>query len=235
MSTNHPAKTWHLRKFSVFEHFDPGELEALTRVLRVKQYARREPVFLPSSELNNVYFLLSGRVKITRIDPQTGKELILYIIRPGELFGLLSHIAGTADAGNSAVALERSLVGYIHRPDFERLAQRRAIATEMSRLAGKRLVMVTNRLEEMVFRDVPERLAGLLLRLADEFPRDSRDGRGIDVRLTQQDLADLIGTTRESANIAINNFKHRGLIDVRRRTIWITDAAGLRRMAGDRT
>lgn len=222
---------WHLRRFRVFEHVDAGELESVTRLLRVKQYASREPVFLSSDKRENVYFLLSGRVKMTRIDPHSGKELILYIIRPGELFGLLAGADGSPHAGNSAIALERSLVGHVRRPDFERIAERRAVTAELMRRADERLTTVTHRLEEMVFRDVPARLAGLLLRLAERFPREQNGRRGIDVRLTQQDIANMIGTTRESASIAINDFKRRGLIEVRRRNIWILDGPRLEEIA----
>ena len=228
--TDPPEMTWHLRRFSIFEHFDRSELEAVTRVLRVQQYARRESIFLPSDEPENVYFLLTGRVKITRVDPNTGKELILFIIRPGELFGLLARPDGVS-ANTSATALQRSLVGYIRRHDFERLASGTGFAHELNKLAGERLVKVTNRLEEMVFRDVPSRLARLLLRLADEFPGKKGGCRSVDVRLTQQDLADLIGATRESTNIAINDFKRRDLIGTRGRTLVILDITGLKEIA----
>ena len=223
--------TWHLRRFSVFEHFDPRELQSVTRVLHMRQFSPREPIYLSSQPRDNVYFLLSGHVKVTRNDGQTGRELILYIIRPGELFGLLSGRRASEHAGNSAIAMERSMVGYVRRPDFERLAQRRSVAAELNRMSDERLTSVTHRLEEMVFRDVPSRLADLLLRLAERFPRE-RDGvRGIDVRLTQQDIADMIGSTRESASIAINDFKRRGLLDVNHHDIWIIDDNALREIA----
>jgi CRP/FNR family transcriptional regulator, cyclic AMP receptor protein len=223
--------SWHLRRFSVFEHFDRHELQSVTRVLHMRQYSPREAVYLSTQPRDNVYFLLTGRVKVTRIDAHTGKELILYIIRPGELFGLLRGRHGSEHAGNSAIAMERSMVGYVPRPDFERLAQRRSVAAELNRMADERLMSVTHRLEEMVFRDVPSRLADLLLRLAEQFPRE-RDGvRGIDVRLTQQDIADMIGSTRESASIVINDFKRRGLLDVKRRNIWLVDDDALQEIA----
>ena len=80
----------------------------------------------------------------------------------------------------------------------------------------------------MVFRDVPARLARSLLRLANDFPGEQAGGARIDVRLTQQDLADLIGSTRESASLAVNSFKRQGLIDVRQRVIFIRDSERLR-------
>ncbi|HEX5131950.1 MAG TPA: Crp/Fnr family transcriptional regulator, partial [Candidatus Krumholzibacteria bacterium] len=128
-------------------------------------------------------------------------------------------------------ALQRSLVGYVPRGDFERMTQQKEFVTELNRLAGERLVKVTNRLEEMVFRDVPSRLASLLLRLADEFPAQRNGRRVIDVRLTQQDLADLIGATRETTSIAINDFRRRGLLDAGRGSITILSPDGLAALA----
>lgn len=221
--------TWQLRQFSIFDHLDPASFESVTRVLHVKEFRKRDPIFLPCDAPRNVYFLLSGRVKVTRTDPLTGREVILFIIRPGELFGLLSRM-GEPRANTSAVALQRSHVGYIRGTDFDRLMASPGFALEINRLVGERLVRVATRLDELVFRDVHSRLSRLLLRLADEFPGSRNGSRAIDVTLTQQDLADLIGSTRESANIALNDFRRQGLIDLNRRTIVIRDADRLARI-----
>jgi len=174
-----------------------------------------------------VYLLLEGRVKITRTDPTTLRELILFIVRPGEFFGLPGP--GTdRTARSNAVALQRSLVGCMSRESYQRLAREREFSEAVEKLIGERLTRVTERLDELVFRDVPSRLAGQLLRLASEFPRVLNGSTVIDVSLTQQDIADLIGSTRESANIAMNALKREGVIDMDRRSIVIRDHERLR-------
>jgi len=172
-----------------------------------------------------VLILLDGRVKLTRADPRTGRELILFIVRPGELFGMPET---DASEPASAVALDQSVVGRMRTADFERLTQESEFAVEIARMTASRLAHVTSRLDEMVFRDVPARLARVLLRLATDFPVEHNGAAAIDVRLTQQDLADLIGSTRESASLAVNHFKRQGLIDVRQRVIFIRDSERLR-------
>ncbi len=224
---------WHLQQFSIFDHLDRDTLESVTRILRVREFKKRDPIFLPCNEPKNLYFLLNGRVKITRTDPATGKDLILFIIRPGELFGLLPRMDGTKRGNTSAVALQRSLVGYIQSRDFDRLMQNHEFAMEINKLVGERLVRVATRLDELVFRDVPSRLSRLLLRLADEFPSEHNGARAIDVTLTQQDIADLIGSTRESANIALNHLRRQGLIDLNRRRIIIREPDKLSQIATD--
>ena len=216
-----------LGRSTLFGRLEPSFLEELARNLRVQVYRRRELVYASRRELPGVLVLLDGRVKITRADPRTGRELILFIVGPGEVFGL--PVTGTQEP-TSAVALDQAAVGRMRAADFERLAQNPEFSGEMARTTAERLALVTTRLDEMVFRDVPARLARSLLRLATDFPGDQAGGARIDVRLTQQDLADLIGSTRESASLAVNNFKRQGLIDIRQRMIFIRDQEKLRRL-----
>lgn len=214
-----------LGRASLFRRLDPLQLEELARNLRVQVYRRRELVYASRRELPGVLVLLDGRIKITRADPRTGRELILFIVGPGDVFGI--PVTGSQEP-TSAVALDQSVVGRMRTADFDRLTQSPEIAVEMARITADRLAHVTTRLDEMVFRDVPARLARSLLRLANDFPGEPSGGARIDVRLTQQDLADLIGSTRESASLAVNNFKRQGLIDVRQRMIFIRDQEKLR-------
>jgi CRP/FNR family transcriptional regulator, cyclic AMP receptor protein len=213
-----------LGRAPLFHRMEPSQLEEIARGLRVQVYRRRERVFTSRREVPGVLILLEGRVKLTRADPRTGRELILFIVRPGELFGM--NESEDSDPA-SAVALDESVVARMRTADFERLAQGPEFAGEIARMTANRLAHVTSRLDEMVFRDVPARLARMLLRLANDFP-GGHNGAAIDVRLTQQDLADLIGSTRESASLAVNHFKREGLIDVRQRVIFICDSERLR-------
>jgi CRP/FNR family transcriptional regulator len=214
-----------LARASLFRRMEAPQLEEIARTLRVQGYRRRELVFTSRREQPGVLILLDGRVKLTRADPRTGRELILFIVRPGELFGMPET---DALEPASAVALDQSTVGRMRTADFERFSQDPEFAVEIARMTASRLAHVTSRLDEMVFRDVPARLARVLLRLATEFPGEHNGAATIDVRLTQQDLADLIGSTRESASLAVNHFKRQGLIDVRQRVIFIRDSERLR-------
>jgi len=214
-----------LGRASLFRRMESAQLEEIARSLRVQVYRRRELVFTSRREERGVLILLDGRVKLTRADPRTGRELILFIVRTGELFGMPET---DASEPASAVALDQSVVGRMRTADFERLTQESEFAVEIARMTASRLAHVTSRLDEMVFRDVPARLARVLLRLATDFPVEHNGAAAIDVRLTQQDLADLIGSTRESASLAVNHFKRQGLIDVRQRVIFIRDSERLR-------
>ena len=216
------VSTWHLRQFGVFDDLDHGELERVASRLHIREFRSRDPVFLPGDIAANVYLLLSGRVKITRTDPATGKEHSLYVVSPGELFGILARQeAGRGNTG--AIAVQRSLVGLLRSGEFDRLMKSDSFAREVMRLMGRRLVQMVAHVDDLVFRDVHRRLLRLLLQLSEQFPGEAKSGLLIDVRLTQEDIAELIGTSRESVNIALSDFRREGLIDLHGHRVIVRD------------
>lgn len=224
------AIIWYLHRTGLFEHSDPHQLEAAARSLRVIQYRRREKVLLSTEVPDRVYLLLTGLVKVSRIDPDTGKELTLFIVRPGEPFGLFSD-ANEGSAALAAVALEHSHVGDFCRDDFDRFAHGEPLASELNRLIRKRFAKLATRLEDIAFHDIDARLARLLLRLARDFPAHVAGHRAIGVQLTQQDLADLIGATRERTSKSLNSLQRHGLIDFAHHHLWILNPLGLEKTA----
>lgn len=233
------VEIWHLRRFNVLDQLSRDELERMTRVLEMREYGKKDIIYLPNDDQARIFFLMKGRVKIVRVDPDTGKELILYLIKPGEPFGLMS-IGDKRYAGTSARALQRCLVGYIPWDEFQRMLANNNFCMDVNKLVGERMVRIENRLEELLFRTVPCRLARLLLRLSEEFPlrtEVSSTGSkaevrlGINVDLTQQDLANLVGATREITSTTLNDFKREGWIDTERKRVWVRDRRALEEIA----
>jgi CRP-like cAMP-binding protein len=221
----------HLQRFSVFHHFEHADLEGAARILHLREFKPREPVYLPTDEVGSIYFLIEGLVKITRFDPRTTREIILYMVHPGELFGFIPR-AGATVTSTSGIALQRSLVARASRRALDRWERMAEFSIELNRVVGQRLAKVATRLDELIFGDVPSRLARLLLRLSCEYPGTQGGAPSIDLALTQQDLADLIGATRERTNDALRHFRRRGLIDYHRGTIELRDRRQLGAIAG---
>lgn len=218
---------WHLRRFNIFDELDSDGLLRITRLLRLHEYARGDTVFLPSDEFSRVYFVIQGRVKISRVDDRTGRELILYILRPGEVFGLIPRGEGLL-GDTMAKAMQRSVVGFAEREDFDRLAREAGLCYELHRMMGNRLVRIETRFKDLMFRDVRTRLARLFLQLADDFPGEVSEGKPcIDIELTQQDIAGLIGATREVTSTHMSAFKRNGWITVEEGKILIQDRESL--------
>ena len=152
-----------------------------------------------------------GRVKISRIT-EGGKELTLAILEAGEVFGELEVLEG-GHRDTIAEALEDISICVLKRKDFEDVLKKNPDLTlRLTKLIGFRLKKIENRIEDLVFRDVPSRLARLFLSLAKEFGKASEDEVRLNLKITHQELANLIGSTRETVSATLNDFRRRELI-----------------------
>jgi CRP-like cAMP-binding protein len=160
--------------------------------------------------------LKSGRVQLYRISPE-GKKLVIATLGAGTLFGEMA-LLGQQMHNAFAEALDDCLILVIRRSDLERLILNKPeVGLRILETTGKRLRDAEKRLEDMAFKGIPARLASLLLRLAEE--RGSNEIVG----LTHQDLAETIGTYRETATQVLNDMKSQGLIEIGRKRIRILD------------
>jgi CRP-like cAMP-binding protein len=170
-----------------------------------------------------LFLLKKGRVQLYRISPD-GKKLILDTLEAGAVFGEMSLI-GQRMYHTFAEALESCLICVMSRADLERLAlDKPKVAVRMLETVGRRLVEAEARLEDMAFKTVPARLASLFVRYHDAH------GNLIE-GMTHQELADNVGTYRETTTQILNDFKRRGLIDTGRKRIALLDIEGLRAVA----
>ncbi|UCE05153.1 MAG: Crp/Fnr family transcriptional regulator, partial [bacterium] len=206
-------RLWYLKKFNLFETMTEEEMESLNEVVVDNEVKKKQPVYLAGDPSENIYFLKEGRLKITRLD-ESGKEFTLTLLAPGEIFGELG-LFDDSPRETSAVALEDSIICMMRRNDFEKYtAQKPELSLKLSKLMGLRLRQIENRIEELLFRDVPSRLARLLLRLVDLHPRETKHGLRINIKLSQQELANLIGATREMTSSVLNSFRRDSIINI---------------------
>jgi CRP-like cAMP-binding protein len=185
----------------------------------------RGRVFYRPEDVSEVLFLVKrGRVQLYRISPE-GKKLVIATLGPGTLFGEMA-LLGQQMHSAFAEALDDCQIMVMSRTDLERLIlSDPTVGLRMLEITGKRLTDAEARLEDMAFKGIPARLASLLLRLAAE--RDSNEIGG----LTHQDLAETIGTYRETATQVLNDMKADGLIEIGRKRIVILDAERLQTLA----
>jgi CRP/FNR family transcriptional regulator, cyclic AMP receptor protein len=171
-----------------------------------------------------LFILKEGRVQLYRISPE-GKKLVITTLGPHTLFGEMA-LLGTKMHNTFAEAIEDCLICVMSRTDLERLILNKPqVALRILDITGKRLREAEERLENMAFKGIPARLASLLLRLAEEQDSDEIAG------LTHQDLAESVGTYRETATQVLNDLKSQGYIDIGRKRIKITDLEGLTEIA----
>ncbi len=200
---------------------DMVELDRMTTITNVP----RGRVFYQPEDVGEVLFLIKeGRVQLYRISPE-GKKLVIATLGPGTLFGEMA-LLGQAMHNAFAEALDDCLILVMSRADLERLILNKpVVGLRMLEITGRRLNDAESRLEDMAFKGIPARLASLLIRLANE--RGANDIVG----LTHQDLAETIGTYRETATQVLNDMKTQGLIDIGRKRIDILDMERLAEVA----
>jgi CRP-like cAMP-binding protein len=219
-------KYWLLKKCSLLEQLSTAELSRLESRCRIRNFPRRSPIYLPSEDASAVLLLASGRVKICSFTSD-GRQGILAFIEPGELFGEHALI-GAAHREDFAEALEPSTVVLIPGNEIFRLMELHAeVSLGVTKLIGLRRRRIERRLKYLLYRSNRERLVHLLLELAEQYGRRAPSGVALDIRLSHQDLASVIGSTRETVTVALGELQAEGLLKLARRRIVISNLARL--------
>ncbi|MDA8100148.1 MAG: Crp/Fnr family transcriptional regulator [Nitrospiraceae bacterium] len=215
-----------LKKVALFKDLSDAELKELEPYLATVKFKKRETIFSEGEPPEWFYFVLAGKIKITKLSHE-GKEIILEVISPTDIFGGVAVIRGFPYPAN-AVAMEDSEVVRISRKNLMRLVDRfpnlmYLIAMQL----GDRMKSSYDSLKNIALERVEARIAALLLKLAGKVGVSSKDGTLIDMRLTKQDVADMVGTTVETSIRTFSKFKKQGLVTESGGKFVIRDKAGL--------
>ena len=205
----------------VFSALSDAERSELITHLRPRHFSRDEVVFHRDDAGGQLYVILSGSVKVA-IPDEEGHEIVVAVERDGAVFGELA-LFDDAPRSATVTALDETQVVTLAREDFLRVLERSPRATrEILRFLARTVRRASGRIEDLVFLDVPRRVAKCLLDLATAHQRD-------DIDLTQDDLASFVGATRVSVNRALADLEAQGAIAVGRRHIAVKDPAVLRK------
>lgn len=216
-----------LRRVPLFGSLNEQQIRDIARAARRHRYDRDQVVFYQGDAGDTFYVILSGEVKVS-LSSAEGQEAILVMLEAGESFG---EFALLDEQPRSATieATRPTEVLALRKDDFHRLIrQSPEIALELLRVMTRRLRDTDQLVEDTAFLDVAERLAKKLLQLMEQHGRKAAAGIELDIQLTQQDLAAMIGATRESVNKQLGAFRDRGIVTVDRQRITVRDEAALR-------
>jgi CRP/FNR family transcriptional regulator len=220
------AKYWHLRQVDLFSGLPSAEVRRLGELVDTELREQGEVIYRVGDLSDTIYVLKSGKIKLSRTS-EDGKEMILYYIRPGEVFGEIA-ITGQELRNGTATVVEDAFMCSIRRDDLEEyLGRIPGLALEFSRIIGRRKQQIESRVIDLVSKDVRTRLAQALSELATDFGCEEERGTLIDLPLTQSDLAQLVGSTRETTSTVFNEFRRNGLVDSEGRSIWVLDPEAL--------
>ena len=215
-------KLWYLKNINVFSELSWQELRELKRITRMVDYRKNEPIYLPGEASEQVYMLKKGRVKLSKVS-QDGREATIAILEPGEIFGEV-EVLNAIPRESMVEALEPVMVCEIQRSDFDRyLHTYPEVGGKVIKFMGGRLRQLETRVGDLVFKSAPARLASLLLELSETMGIVENGVVQLQVRLTHQNLGNLIGTSRETVSMLMSQFMQRGLLEQKRRYIRILD------------
>lgn len=218
---------WYLRKVPLLADLGPDVLARLAERVELREVRRRDVLYLPGDPGRSLFLIHGGRIKISKVT-RDGKSLTLAYHGPGELFGDGCLLDG-GPRSELAEAVDNALLSEIERTHFEQLmASHSQLGLAMTRLMIVRRRDLENKIEALVFRDVSSKLAELLVKLAGEYGVDDARGTLVALKITHQELANLIGSTRETVSLTLSQFKRRRLILTEGRRVIISDSEALR-------
>jgi CRP-like cAMP-binding protein len=215
----------------LFRGLSPADRAALAAVSTLRSFARGEELFAEGEPSEALYVVIEGLVKVVKMTP-SGKELILEIFGEGDPVGAVAMFAGLPFPA-SARAIEPARCIVTPRREFFRLLESQPTLVR-GLLAGftLRLLELTTRLSELAGARVEERLARFFLRSAGEHAQPAHGGLFLPLALSRQELADMTGTTIESAIRIMSRWAKLGLVATRDDGFVLLDRAGLLRLAG---
>ncbi|MFP4016715.1 MAG: Crp/Fnr family transcriptional regulator, partial [Halanaerobiales bacterium] len=174
----------------------------------------------------NLYILVEGRVKLTMLST-SGKEKVLTILQEGDIFGEMSLFDQDTHPITAEV-LDQARLVIISFEDLKNIiSQKPGVAIKIIEAMAKKTRLLASQIRELVFQDAEGRLASLLVRFIENFGVEVKSGVMIDIVLTHQEFANLLGSSRVTVTKLINQFIDEGIIKVYKRKIVVTDEEGL--------
>jgi CRP/FNR family transcriptional regulator, cyclic AMP receptor protein len=218
-----------LTQHALLSKLSETEIDALLRYSRVECYPAGEEIFPKDSPGNCMMLVLCGSVRVSSIS-LSGKEIVLNIINAGQIVGEIAVLDGgprTCDA----VAMTDCELLVLNRRDLMPFLERHAdICLMLIKILCERLRHTSEQVEDLVFRDVEQRIAKALLQLCERFGRPDGGGRVLELHLSQSELANIIGITRESVNKQLKAWQRAGFIDVAKEAVMIINPAALEQL-----
>ncbi|GAA1241538.1 MAG: Crp/Fnr family transcriptional regulator [Oryzihumus sp.] len=219
-----------VKKAPLFAALDDEAATALQQSMTSSRLERGDILFHEGDQGDRLYVIREGKIKLGRTSSD-GRENLLAILGPGEMFGELSLFdPGPRTATATAVA-ETQLIGLGHDNLQAFLTDRPEVAATLLAALARRLRRTNETLADLVFTDVPGRVAKALLDLSSRFGRPAEEGILVAHDLTQEELAQLVGASRETVNKALADFATRGWIKLEARAVILIDVERLKRRA----
>ena len=219
-----------LARSGIFQGVDPEAAEALAKEMDTIEVRKGDIVFNEGEAGDSLYIVLSGKIKLGR-RAADGRQNLVSIMGPSDMLGELS-LFDPGPRTATATAVTDTRLARLKKSSLRPwLNNRPEIAEQLLRVLARRLRRTNDALADLIFTDVPGRVAKALLELAERFGTQEGEGVRVHHDLTQEELAQLVGASRETVNKALADFASRGWMRVDSRAVTILDADRLARRA----
>jgi CRP-like cAMP-binding protein len=204
-----------LSSVSIFSSLDEKELDVLLEATTMKQLAPKEVLFRKGDPGNQLYGILSGSLKVMATGSD-GKDVMFTLMGPGEVIGEIP-LLDNGERSASAVAVERTELLTLHRRELiPFLESHPRAAIGLASVLASRVRRLSERTEDRQTMPLPGRIAKRLISISEQYGKHPIVGGPVEVRLPQQDLADLVGTSRESVNKQLRSWEEQGIVEIGR-------------------
>lgn len=215
-----------LQRSEVFESLSPGEMSRLLAVVEQLDLPRHHQIFGPGSPNQSIFFIERGSIRVTRPSPDGKSFVILSLFGPGDLLGDVGWTDDTHDC--SAETLEDCRIFQLSRRDFDGLLRDNPGFSQcLIHILSNRLKQAQSRIEDLVFRQVPSRVAKLFINLADNHGKMTPSGIILDLPLTHQEIADIVGSSRVTVTQVLNRFRAMNWVAMKSKRVTIHDIDAL--------
>jgi CRP-like cAMP-binding protein len=219
-----------VRSAPLFAALDEQAAASLRQSMVEVNLSRSETLFDEGERGDKLYVIVEGKIKLGRTS-NDGRENLLAILGPGEMFGELSLFDPGPRTATATSVGDSRLIGLGNDAFEPWLMQHPEVAQTLLRALARRLRRTNETLADLVFTDVPGRVAKALLDLSTRFGRPAEDGILVAHELTQEELAQLVGASRETVNKALADFATRGWLRLEARAVVLLDIERLKRRA----
>ncbi|HZK18541.1 MAG TPA: Crp/Fnr family transcriptional regulator [Clostridia bacterium] len=225
-----PSNINFLKKVPLFSQLDLRQLKEIENVVIERTYPKGHIIFIEGETGEAIFFLKKGCIKISK-QSEDGREHILHYIHPGEVFAEVVLFDNEGYPA-TAEATEDAEVGLIRNRDVDKIILKSPqLALALLKIMARRLRHAQQQINDLALMDASCRLAATLLKLAEQHGERGPDrSTAINFQLTNQELASLIGTSRETANRILNNLKRQNIINIDKQQIYILNKNKLARL-----
>jgi CRP/FNR family transcriptional regulator len=221
------AKLWYLQRFKLLDALDDTQRQLLEQTTRMQEVKRGQRIYGPGDSSPHFFLVKHGVIKIAAAGAHS-REVVLGFRHPGDVFGELA-LLDDSPRDHVAKAHEDSLICALNCDVVLRLARESPeVAFRILTFMGRRVRQFRGRIEQLSYKSAAARVARALVDLADEHGVQDSRGTVIAFKLSQRDLASLVGLTRETVNMVLHDLQQSGSIEADRRVIRLLDMDALR-------